>query len=121
VIVLELGTDQSDEVAFAEYHDMLEELVPAAADPAFGDRVLPRTPVRRSGGFGAHGLHESHHRRTEDRVPIEQAMPRRAVVGERLAQLLDHPDQETCSATQKARSTLSSGGRGRSRLSAQTY
>ena len=71
MMVLEVGTYQSNEVAFAEDHDVLEEFAPAAADPAFGHRILPRTPVRRSGGFGAHGLHESHDRRTEDRVPIE--------------------------------------------------
>ena len=41
MLVLEVGAYQSNEVAFAEDHDVLEELAPVAADPAFGHRVLP--------------------------------------------------------------------------------
>jgi len=78
-------------MAFAENHDVFEDLSPRAADPAFGHRVLPRTLVRRSRRFGAHGFHESHHRGTEDCVPIEYEILGRGVVRERLAQLLDHP------------------------------
>ena len=91
VIVLEVGTYQPNEVAFAENHNVFVKLPPTVADPAFGHRILPRTPVRRSCRFGAHGPHESHHRRTEDHVPIEYEVLRRRVVRERLAQLLDHP------------------------------
>ena len=39
MMVLEVGTHQSNEVAFAEDHDVLEELAPAAADPAFLSRL----------------------------------------------------------------------------------
>ena len=66
VIVLEVGTYQPDEMALAKDDDMLEKLPPATTDPSVCHWILPRTPVRRSGGFGAHGLHESHHGRTED-------------------------------------------------------
>jgi hypothetical protein len=91
VIVLEVGTHQPNEMVFVENHYLLEELPPTAADPAFGHQILPRTPVRRSRRFGVHGLHESHHRRTEYRVLIEYEILRRGVVRERLAQLLDYP------------------------------
>jgi len=70
---------------------MREELAPEAANPALGDRVLPRTSGRRSGGFGTHGLHESHHLWTDDGVLIEYEMLRCAFLPERLASLLGHP------------------------------
>ena len=77
-------------MALAEDNNMLEELASAAADPAFGHGILPWTTINRSGGLGAHGLDESHHGGTEDRVPIEDEMPGRGVERERLTQLLDH-------------------------------
>ena len=91
MIVLKAGTYQSDEMALAEDNSVLEELASAAADPAFGHRILPRTTISRSGRLDAHGLGGSHHGGTEDRVLIEDEMPGRGVVRERLAQLLDYP------------------------------
>ena len=75
VIVLEVGSYQSDEMVLPEDDNVLEELAPAAADPAFGHGILPRTTLSRSGRLGAQGPHESHHGGTEDRVPVEYEMP----------------------------------------------
>ena len=91
MIVLEVGTYQSDKMALPEDNNVLEQLAPATADPAFSHGILPWTTIGRSGGLGAHSPHESHHGGTEDRVPIEYKVPWRGVVRERLAQLLDHP------------------------------
>ena len=71
VIVFEVGTYQSDKMALPEDNNVLEQLVPAATDPAFSHVILPRTTISRSGGLGAYGLDESHHGGTEDRVPVE--------------------------------------------------
>lgn len=45
VMVLEVGTLQSNEMAFPEDHDMREELAPAAANPAF-ELVRVNRPTR---------------------------------------------------------------------------
>ena len=71
VIVLEVGTYQSEEMALPEDGNVIKQLAPAAADPAFGHGILPRTTISGSGRLGAHGLDESHHGGTEDRVPVE--------------------------------------------------
>ncbi len=91
VIVLEVGTYQSDEMAFPEDDDVFERLAAAAADPAFRRRVLPRTAVGDATGLDAHRPESIDNGRTENRVPVEYEMPWRGVVRERLAQLLDHP------------------------------
>ena len=78
-------------MALAKNDDVVEKLAPTTTDPAFRDWILPRTPIYRSGRLGAHGLHDSRHRRKEDRVPIEYEVLRCSVVRERLAQLLDYP------------------------------
>ncbi len=92
MIVLDVGTYQSEKMALPDDDDVIKQLAPAAADPAFGHGILPRTTISRSGRLGAHRPHESHHGGTEDRVPTEYEyeMPWRAVVRERLAPLLDH-------------------------------
>ena len=39
MIVLEVGTDQSEEMALSEDDNVIKQLAPAAADPAFGNRT----------------------------------------------------------------------------------
>ena len=51
MIVLEVGTYQSDKMALPEDNNVLEQLAPAAADPAFSHRILPRATISRSGGL----------------------------------------------------------------------
>ncbi len=76
-------------MALAEDDNVLKELAPTASYPAFGHRILPRATIGRSDRLGAYGLHEAHDGGTENRVAVEYQMPRRGVVRERLAQLLD--------------------------------
>ena len=91
MMVLEVGTYQSNEVGFAKDDDMLEKLSPTAADPPLGHRILPGTAIRRPGWFRAHRPHEPHDGRIEDAVSIEDQLLGRGVERERLPQLLDHP------------------------------
>ena len=74
-----------------EDDDMVEELAPDAADPTFGDTVLPRAPWRGAGRLRAE---RSHHRNDlvgERAVAVEHEVTRSGVERERLAQLLCNP------------------------------
>lgn len=46
VIVGDVVPEQTKQVAVVDDHDAVEELAAGAADPAFGDAVLPRAPWR---------------------------------------------------------------------------
>jgi hypothetical protein len=47
VVIADVRPNESDEMPFAQDHDVIEELAPAAGDPALGGSVLPRTAVGR--------------------------------------------------------------------------
>ena len=85
MVVADIGGDKPHKMVPAEDDNVLEQLAPAAANPAFSHGILPRTTISRSGGLGAHSPHESHHGGTEDSVPIEYKVPWRGIVRERLA------------------------------------
>jgi hypothetical protein len=70
---------------------MVEQLLAAAAHPAFRGSVLPWRPIRRAGWFRAHGLHHADDRAGEDRVAVEDEVLRRRIERERLAELLHDP------------------------------
>ena len=46
VIVSDVSSHESDEMALAQNYDVIEELAPTAADPALGGSVLPRAAIR---------------------------------------------------------------------------
>jgi hypothetical protein len=62
MVIRQVRTNQLPEVSVAQDDNVLEQLSPTVPDPALCHRILPRTAVRRSGGLGAHGPHEAHHR-----------------------------------------------------------
>ena len=68
VIVGYVSSHESDEMALAENHNVLQELAPTAADPALGRAVLPRAAIRGANRLCAHGPYELDDRRAEDRV-----------------------------------------------------
>ena len=51
VVIADVRPNQTNEMTLAEDHDVIEELAPAAADPALGRSVLPRTAVGNRTGF----------------------------------------------------------------------
>ena len=71
VIVAEVATYESHEVALTKDDHVLENLPPATTDPAFRHGILPRTAVRDALGFDAHRPHSVHDGRIEDRVTVE--------------------------------------------------
>jgi hypothetical protein len=84
VVVADVRPDEANEMTLAEDHDVLEELSTAAADPALGGSVLPRTAVGDPNRLGAHGLDELDHGGAEYRVAVEEEVSRRRVVEKRL-------------------------------------
>jgi len=91
VIVSDVSSPESDEMALAQNYDVIEELAPTAADPALGGTVLPRATIRGANRLRAHGPYELDDRLAEDRVAVKDEVSRRRVVGKRLTQLLHHP------------------------------
>ncbi len=61
-------------------------LSPATQDPAFGGSILPRAPIRGTNGFDAERPDALDDGRAENGVTVEDEIPRRGVVWERLAQ-----------------------------------
>ena len=83
--------EQAQQMTVVEDDDMVEELATDAADPTFGDAVLPRAPW---GGAGRPRAERSHHRNDlvgERAVAVEHEVTRSGVERERLAQLLCNP------------------------------
>ena len=91
VKVADVGPSEPNSVALAEYDDVIEELAAAPADPAFGHRILPGTSIGDTARLRAHRLDELNHGCAEDRVAVEDQMPRRSFEGEGFSQLLDDP------------------------------
>ena len=91
MVVRDVLAEQAQQMTVVEDDDMVEELATDAADPTFGDAVLPRAPW---GGAGRLRAERSHHRndlRGEDAVAVEHEVTRSSVEWERLAQLLRNP------------------------------
>ena len=91
VVVVDVQTYETNEMPLAEDHDMLEQLSTTTQDPALGDSVLPGTPIRGTNGIDAECSDELDDAPAEDGVTVEDEIPRRGVVRERLTELLHHP------------------------------
>src|SRR5437016_4111335 len=78
-------------MALVEDDDVVEQLPAHAADPPFGDAVLPRTSPSRPHRIDAERPHGRDNESGEDGVAIENQMACRRVEGECLPQLLNDP------------------------------
>ena len=88
VVVRDVLAEQAQQMTVVEHDDMVEELAPDAADPTFGDAVLPRAPWGGAGRLRAERPHHRNDLRGEDAVAVEHEVTRSGVERERLAQLL---------------------------------
>src|SRR6266536_1345655 len=70
---------------------VVEQLAPDASHEALGDAVLPRAPVAGARRFDAHGAYRPDHLLGEDRVAVEDQVPRSTFERERLPKLLADP------------------------------
>ena len=91
VVITDVIIHEALEVPFADDDHMVEKIPAAVADPAFGDTVLPRASKAGSFGINAEALHGVDHFFIEVCAAIKDQVFRSRVVGECLAQLLDHP------------------------------
>jgi hypothetical protein len=64
---------------FIERDDMVEQLSAHAADPSLGDTVLPRAAICCPARFNAKRLQSGDYPHRENRVAIEDQMPRHDV------------------------------------------
>jgi transposase len=80
-----------DELLNADLNQRVTKIAAAAADPALGDTVLPRTSEAGSLGMDAEALHCVDHFFVKLRATIEDQVARRQVVGKGIAQVLDAP------------------------------
>src|SRR5262249_1684453 len=91
VIVSDVLAEQSPEMTFVEYDDVVEQLSAYTSDPALRDSILPRAAVCSPRRFDAERRHRRYDLRGENRIAVEDQMPRRRLEPERLPQLLDDP------------------------------
>ena len=87
VVPGDVPSEQLESVAFAEDDDVVQQLPAGGADPALRRTVLPRAPERRADRLRPKRLDEPHHRRAEDRVPVEDQVAGRRIEGDLLADL----------------------------------
>ena len=78
-------------MAFAQNEDMIETFAPDRADEPLGEGVLPRAVGRGQHFMDPHALHSVLERVTVDAVAIAEEIERRAVLRERVDELLGGP------------------------------
>ena len=91
MMILDILPKEPPQVAFMECDDMIEKLLAAAADPAFREPVLPRRLHAGALRRQPRGLEELNHIGIEFRIVVENDVPVRNRIGERLAELLHDP------------------------------
>ena len=90
-VVPDVLAEKAMEVPIVEHDDVVEQLTADGADKALSHPVLPGAAVAGAGRFDVQGPHRPGDLRGEDRVAVEDQVPRRAVIRKRLPQLLDDP------------------------------
>src|SRR5882724_1429263 len=91
VIVRGVVGQDAAKVAFAQNEDMIETFAPDRADESLGERVLPRAVGRGQHFMDPQALHSVLERVTVDAVAIAEEIERRAVLRERVDELLGGP------------------------------
>jgi len=84
VVVVDVAPHEPEKISLANYHDVVEKLTPATADPSFGRTVLPGTAKRNADGLYARRFDELNHGGAEYRVPVKDEVFRRGVIGKRV-------------------------------------
>lgn len=87
-VVANIFAHQPFQVPFIEYDDMIEQIFSTAANPAFGDAVLPWASEAGPFGLDAETLRGIDHFQIEVCSTIKDQVAGYRVVGKGLAQLL---------------------------------
>ena len=91
VVVLEVASQGTAEVLFAEDDDVIQTLAPDRADEALREGVLPRAVRRRQDFTDAHALEALPEHVPVDRVAVAEEVGRGGVVREGVHDLLGRP------------------------------
>ena len=91
VVIAHVVTNQPAEMLFVQRDDVVEDLPTTTPHPAFGYAVLPRRPDTGAFGLQTRRLQESDDVGVKLRIAIQDGVPIGSGIGERLAQLLNHP------------------------------
>ena len=91
VVVADVIIHETLEMLLVQNNHMIEQVAAAAADPALGDAVLPRTPKTGPLGLDAEALDRFDHLRIEAGAAIKDQVAGRRVIWKCLAQLLNYP------------------------------
>jgi len=90
-MVRDVLPEQASKMRFVQDYHLVEHLLAGTSDPAFRCTVLPGHPVRRAGRLRADGFDDTDDFCGEERVAVEDELPRRGVERECLADLLHDP------------------------------
>ena len=91
VIIVNVGSNKSEQMAATKHNHERKEFPAATADPAFRYPVLPGTAIRDATRLDTHRPDRVHDKRIEDRVTVENEILWRGIVGKCFPQLLDNP------------------------------
>ena len=91
VMVVHVVANQPSQMYFVQRDDVVEDLPPTTADPAFRDPILPGRLHTRALRLEAGGLQESDHIGIEFRVVVQDDISIRTSLGERFPELLHDP------------------------------
>src|SRR5215471_16117679 len=90
-IVEEVFFENPFQMPFSEHDHMIQALSANAADEAFRERILPRTPCRREHFSNAHSLNPSSKLATVYSITVSDEISRRRIVREGFNDLLRRP------------------------------
>ena len=91
VIIADKLTHEALQMTFIQNDHLVEKIVPACADPAFGYAILPGTAKARLLRLDTKALYDIDDLFIEIAAAIKDQILGRGVIGECLAQLLDNP------------------------------
>src|SRR5262249_2072079 len=91
MIVAQVLTNQSSQVAFVDHDHLIEQFPPAAPHPSFRHPILPRTLIGCPNQFATQGLEHLCRFSLVLPVSIQDQIARRGVIRKSLSQLLPDP------------------------------
>ena len=91
VVVIQVVLDQSPQMFFVQYDDMIEDLPAAASHPALCDAILPGRFNTRALRLQTRGRQKGNHIAIKFRVVIQDGIAIRTSLGKSFSQLLHHP------------------------------
>ena len=90
-IISDVSFQRPSQMPFSEHDHMIQALSANAADEAFRERILPRTPCRREYLYYSHSLNSSSKLATVYSITVSDEISRRRIIWKRFDDLLRRP------------------------------